>query len=117
MIKFKFLFLTIAFFCDNINDNYTWNENGSDFFYRKFGTNGYDYGWSGSFSPYDDSIIIAGSRQTAIGGDRDLWAIKTDSRGKTIWDKPFLEGRVMMRGMMSYPQVTVGLFLVILMVL
>ena len=90
MIKFKFLFLTIAFFsCDNINDNYTWNENGSDFFYRKFGTNGYDYGWSGSFSPYDDSIIIAGSRQTIIGGDRDLWAIKTDSRGKTIWDKPF----------------------------
>ena len=90
MIKFKFLFLIIAFFsCDNINDNYIWNENGADNFYRKFGTNGYDYGWSGSYSPYDEGIVIVGSRQTIIGGDKDLWVIKTDSRGKANWDKPF----------------------------
>ena len=90
MIKIKFFLLIIVFYsCDNIGENYIWNENGADNFYRKFGTNGYDYGWSGSYSPYDEGIVIVGSRQTIIGGDKDLWAIKTDSRGKANWDKPF----------------------------
>ena len=85
------MFLTIAFFsCDNINDNYTWNENGSDFFYRKFGTNGYDYG--DGFSPYDDSIIIAGMTDYNWY-DRDLWAIKQILEVKQYGINP-LEGRV-----------------------
>ena len=86
------IFVLLSFFvsCDINQSNYTWKNGGSEsIFNRKFGTNGYDYGWSASDSPFDNGIIIVGTQQPNIGGDRDLWAIKTDNRGVLKWEKTF----------------------------
>ena len=56
---------------------------------RNFGTIGYDYGWSGSHSPYDNGTIIVGSQNPILGRTKDLWAIKTNEIGMVLWDKKF----------------------------
>ena len=81
--------LFFHFSCSDIGAGYEWNENALLNFYRNFGTQGYDYGWSASNSPYDDGIVIAGTQEPNIGGQRDLWAIKTDNRGIATWEKKF----------------------------
>ena len=58
-------------------------------FNRNFENIGYDYGWSVAYSQYDENIILTGSRESTIQGDKDLWAIKTNNRGLTIFDKKF----------------------------
>ena len=58
-------------------------------FSRRYGTVGYDYGWSAAYSPYDDGIIIVGERAPKIFGESDVWAIKTNSRGIMEWEKTF----------------------------
>ena len=58
-------------------------------FTRNYGNIGYDYGWNASYSQFDDGIIIVGSKEEEIGGQKQLWAIKTDNRGLALWDKSF----------------------------
>ena len=87
----KKLFLCIILFisCDDIEDKRTIQKNLGESFYRKFGSIGYDYGNGIDFSPFDNGIIIVGAEQSKINGDKQLWAIKTDSRGFTLWEKKF----------------------------
>ena len=91
MIKFiKNLYLLIFLSsCEDIGKNYLWNNNLVDIFNRKFGTEGYDYGWSLDISEFDNGIILTGSQQPIIGSQKDLWAIKTDNIGFSKWDKKF----------------------------
>ena len=88
MIRFFSIFLLFVS-CDDIGKNYSWNENSLIGFSRKFGTDGYDYGWNIAYSPFDKGTIIVGSQQPNIGSQNDLWAIKTDERGLHKWDKKF----------------------------
>ena len=73
--------------CDDIGQDYFWNTDNKELFIRKFGTLGYDYGWSLSFSPYDNGIILTGSQQAKINQEKNLWAIKTNSYGIVEWEK------------------------------
>ena len=60
-------FLTIS--CGDIK-NYNINDgNLNSYFTRKFGSIGYDYGWSLDYSPFDNGIIITGSQEKEIGGE------------------------------------------------
>ena len=54
-----------------------------------FGTMGYDYGWGGAYSSFDEGIIITGTQEPIIGGKKNLWAIKTNNIGLVEWDKAF----------------------------
>ena len=42
----RLVLIFIFFSCDDIGKNYTWNDKKNDGYFRKFGTEGYDYGWS-----------------------------------------------------------------------
>tara|TARA_Y100001935_G_C17300552_1_gene508946 strand:+ start:1347 stop:2579 length:1233 start_codon:yes stop_codon:yes gene_type:complete len=75
--------------CDDIGKNYNWNDSKSVGFIRNFGTMGYDYGWSGAYSSFDEGIIITGAQEPIIGGKKNLWAIKTNNIGLVEWDKAF----------------------------
>ena len=78
-------FLTIS--CGDIK-NYNMNDgNLNSYFTRKFGSIGYDYGWSLDHSPFDNGIIITGSQEKEIGGDKQLIVIKTNSIGLVIWER------------------------------
>jgi len=83
--------LTILFFaCDDIGKGYEWQSDIPAGFTRKYGSAGYDYGWNASYSPFDEGIIIVGQKNISIiGGQSDLWAIKTDKRGLVEWEKSF----------------------------
>ncbi len=84
-----FFFLALKSISCDLSEDYNWNQNSSTQFNRKFGNIGYDYGWSGTNSIYDSGIIISGTQQIELNGQRDLWAIKTDDRGQTLWDFSF----------------------------
>ncbi len=86
---FIYVFLIFYFSCSDIGDNYNWNSKKDLNYIRNFGTIGYDYGWSGDYSPFDNGVIITGSQQKNISGQRDMWAIKTNDRGMLVWDKTF----------------------------
>ncbi len=73
----------------DIGKDYSWKDGSNNIFIRKFGNTGYDYGWSGANSIYDDGIIVTGSIEKKINTDKDLWVIKTDKDGLLIWDKAF----------------------------
>jgi len=90
-LKFKISFILILFVtsCDDIGQGYQWNDQSSTAFSRQYGTKGYDYGWNAAYSPFDEGIIIIGERGPAIIGQKDLWAIKTDSRGIIEWERTF----------------------------
>lgn len=75
--------------CDDIGKGYQWQGKAPPGFSRIFGTVGYDYGWNASYSPFDDGIIVVGQRTPKIGGESDLWAIKTNVRGIMEWEKYF----------------------------
>ena len=90
MSSFKKLFFIVLFTsCAEIGEDYEWKENNMPLFYRNFGTLGYDYGRSVAYSPFDNGIIIAGSQQPILEGQRDMWAIKTNSQGLVIWERVF----------------------------
>ena len=89
MEKSKIMFLFIFFSCSDIGESYEWDSKSSINFYRKFGEMGYDYGWSASDSPYDNGVIITGTVEQNINGQKDLWAIKTNERGIALWEKKF----------------------------
>ena len=82
-----FLFLLLIS-CDDIGEGYAWLDGNSGFFSR-FGTVGYDYGWSAAYSPNDQGIILVGKKTPIINGPSDLWAIKTDNYGLMKWEKSF----------------------------
>ena len=69
MTKKNLIFLFLAAFksisCD-LSEDYEWNQNSSTQFNRKFGNIGYDYGWSGASSLFDNGIIISGTQQIEI---------------------------------------------------
>ena len=91
----KYIFFIIYFFiisCDDIGKGFLWEKNSSLQFSRHYGSIGYDYGWNAASSPFDDGIIIVGQKSPEIGGQSDLWAIKTDSRGIMEWEKTFGNG-------------------------
>ena len=75
--------------CGDIGEGYKWNDSEPAGFYRNFGTRGYDYGRGASYSPFDNGTIITGSQQPVIGQQKNLWAIKTDQKGFSTWDKSF----------------------------
>ena len=90
MIKLKIILaLSIIIGCNDIGENYNWYEESPAGFYRNFGTLGYDYGRNVAYSPFDNGIILIGSKQPYLYGQRDMWAIKTDERGFSRWQKSF----------------------------
>ena len=85
------IFIIILIFinsCDNIGDDYDWRS-GPPGFNRHYGSIGYDYGWNAAYSPHDEGIVVVGQRSPEIGGQSDLWAIKTNNRGLMQWNKKF----------------------------
>ena len=70
MKKISIIILFFLLSCSDIGEGYEWNKNNQINFYRNFGTIGYDYGWSASDSPYDNGVIIAGSTEEKIGGQK-----------------------------------------------
>ena len=86
-ISFPLILLLLS--CDDIGRGYRWQDESSSSFSRIYGTVGYDYGWSASYSPFDKGIIITGQRSPSIAGRSDLWAIKTNERGIMEWEKTF----------------------------
>lgn len=85
-----FLFICLFLFpnCGEIGKDYNWYKEPPGFI-RNYGSIGYDYGWSAAYSPFDEGIIITGQRAPIIGGQSDLWAIKTDNKGLMQWEKRF----------------------------
>ena len=85
------LFISILFLlsCEDIGKGYNWRGETPPGFSRRFGTQGYDYGWKAAHSPFDDGIIVVGRQSSQINGQTDLWAIKTNARGLVEWDKSF----------------------------
>ncbi|MBT4637097.1 MAG: hypothetical protein HN687_00945 [Candidatus Marinimicrobia bacterium] len=75
--------------CEDIGKGYNWRGETPPGFSRRYGTQGYDYGWNAAYSPFDGGVIIVGRQSPAINGQTDLWAIKTDSRGLVEWDRSF----------------------------
>ena len=59
---------------------------------------------------FDNGIVISGTQQPIINGDRNLWAIKTNSEGFVEWDRSF-EGMQMKKVMMLYQPQMVDLYL------
>ena len=84
----KILYLYIFISCQDI-ENFQKESYAASSFTRNYGNIGYDYGWNASYSQFDDGIIIVGSKEEEIGGQKQLWAIKTDNRGLALWDKSF----------------------------
>ena len=87
---YKFLIgLLFLLSCEDIGKGYNWRGETPPGFSRRFGTQGYDYGWNAAHSPFDDGIIVVGTRSPQINGQTDLWAIKTNARGLVEWEKSF----------------------------
>ena len=82
-----FVFFIVS--CDDIGKGYDWNSEQPTSFSRRYGTLGYDYGWSTAYSPYDEGVVVVGKRSPQINGQSDLWAIKTNSRGILEWETSF----------------------------
>ena len=89
--KKKIIFLLIfQLSCVDIGESYNWkDENLTAGFNRNFGSIGYDYGWAVDDSPYDNGIVIVGSKESSINGEKNMWAVKTDERGFADFDKSF----------------------------
>ena len=75
--------------CEDIGKGYKWSDSRPAGFSRRFGTLGYDYGWSAAYSPFDGGAIVVGRRSPEINGQTDMWAIKTDERGLMEWSHIF----------------------------
>jgi len=75
--------------CDDIGEGFNWQNQLPNGFSRRFGTVGYDYGWSAAYSPFDEGIIIVGERAPEINGQSDVWAIKTNKQGIMEWEQTF----------------------------
>jgi hypothetical protein len=61
---------------------------GNEIWNRTYGGSGDDNIFSVQ-ETMDGGYILIGSTESYGSGDRDLWLIKTDSRGNNIWDKTF----------------------------
>lgn len=57
-------------------------------FYTKFGGNGIDVGYSAK-PTLDGQYIIAGSTSSYGAGNTDVYLVKLDSMGNTLWEKTF----------------------------
>ena len=84
LIPIIFLFFFIS--CENIGDSYSWTKELSLNYFRKFGSVGYDYGWGIAHSQYDNGSILVGLKESSIGSNRDIWAIKVNELGQAEWD-------------------------------
>ena len=90
-MKKYYLLLGLIFFlyCEDIGKGYNWHGDLPAGFTRKFGTQGYDYGWNAAYSPFDGGTVVVGRRSPEINGQTDMWALKTDERGILEWDYSF----------------------------
>ena len=85
-----FTLFSFSFFsCEEIEKSLDWSNQKPIGFIRKYGKLGYDYGWNGDNSIYDNGSIIVGSTQPNINGDKNLWVIKTNELGQSEWDYSF----------------------------
>ena len=90
MKKYYLLFGLIFFLnCEDIGQGYNWRGDFPAGFSRRFGTQGYDYGWNAAYSPFDGGTVVVGRRSPQVNGQTDLWAIKTDKRGLLEWEHSF----------------------------
>ena len=90
MKKYYLLFGLIFFlYCEDIGGGYNWRGDLPAGFSRRFGTQGYDYGWNAAYSPFDGGVVVVGRRSPQINGQNDMWAIKTDERGLMEWERSF----------------------------
>ena len=55
---------------------------------KSFGGNYDDYGNSLQVLP-DGGLILVGSYQTGLQGDKDIYLVRTDNKGDTLWTKTF----------------------------
>lgn len=64
------------------------DNNGNESWSKDYGGTGYDIGASVDQSS-DDGYIVVGQTSSFGAGERDVYLIKTDSNGDTIWTKTF----------------------------
>jgi hypothetical protein len=64
-------------------------SNGDILWTRTFWGNDYDYGYSVRQDTTDGGYIIAGYTESYGAGSGDVWLIKTDSDGDTLWTRTF----------------------------
>ncbi len=65
------------------------DSNGDTLWTQTFGGSGYDYGLSVQQTTPDNGYIIAGYTMSYGAGINDVYLIKTDSNGDTLWTKTF----------------------------
>jgi hypothetical protein len=64
------------------------DANGNQLWMRTFGGNGYDEGYSVQQTA-DSGFIVAGSTSSLGAGGNDVYLIKTDANGDTLWTRTF----------------------------
>jgi hypothetical protein len=64
------------------------DANGDTLWTRTYGGTGYDIAASVQQAP-DGGYIVAGSTQSFGAGNGDVWLIKTDASGDTMWNRTF----------------------------
>jgi hypothetical protein len=83
---------TQSFGNGNVSDADTWlirtDENGDSLWTKTFGGSDNDQGQSGQQTS-DGGYIISGYTKSYGNGSYDVWLIKTDSNGDSLWTKTF----------------------------
>jgi hypothetical protein len=64
------------------------NSNGDTLWTRTYGGPEYDRGYSGQ-ETFDDGFIITGSTSSYGAGGRDVYVVRTDALGETLWTRTY----------------------------
>ncbi len=82
MSKRMFLLLALVFTCPTASPSQV-------FFERTYGGDGWDRGWSVRQTIPDSGYILAGTTGGIFSEEKDVWLIKTDASGDTLWTRRY----------------------------